>query len=125
MSYARGLLFAFYLDRYDTDDVPHRLLISGGMLAAIFLAASVCDAFVSRSAIALSACRKRVTVLSLVVIALTLGLAAFGDLLPPIAIEGGIIAILLIKVRANILRYSCDRFAKSPPVELLDRQETP
>lgn len=39
------VLFTFYVDRYDTDDVPHRLLILSGMLAVIFLAATVHDAF--------------------------------------------------------------------------------
>ncbi|MBN4004740.1 low temperature requirement protein A [Nostoc sp. LPT] len=39
------VLFTFYADRYDTDDVPHRLLILSGMLAAIFLAATVHHAF--------------------------------------------------------------------------------
>jgi low temperature requirement protein LtrA len=76
-------------------------------------------------AIALSACRKRVTVLSLVVIAVALGLAAFGGWLPPIAIEGATIAILLIKVRADIVKSSSIHHANSPPIELLDRQETP
>jgi hypothetical protein len=57
-------------------------------------------------AIAFSACRKRVTVLSLVVIAVALGLAVFGGSLPPIAIAFGIIVILLIKVREDILNSS-------------------
>ncbi|NEU71075.1 low temperature requirement protein A [Hassallia byssoidea VB512170] len=38
-------LFTFYADRYDTDDVVHRLLILSGMLAIIFLAANVHNAF--------------------------------------------------------------------------------
>ena len=37
-------LFTFYVDRYDTDDVPHRLLILSGMLAVVFLAVTVHDA---------------------------------------------------------------------------------
>ena len=43
------VLFTFYIDRYDTDDVPHRLLILGGMLTAIFLAGTVHEAFGSRA----------------------------------------------------------------------------
>lgn len=65
-------------------------------------------------AIALSACRKRATILSLIVIAVTLGLAAFGGLLPPIAIEIAIIAILSIKVRADILRSSSTNHHNAP-----------
>jgi low temperature requirement protein LtrA len=76
-------------------------------------------------AIALSACRKRVTILSLGVIAVALGLATFGGSLPPIAIEAGIIAILLIKVRADILRSPSANNPNPPPVELLERQNNP
>ena len=68
-------------------------------------------------AIALSACRKRVTILSLIVIAVTLGLAIFGGLLPPIVIEIAIIAILSIKVRADILANTHHH----SPLELSDR----
>lgn len=39
------VLFTFYADRYDTDDVIHRLLILSGMLAIIFLAANIHNAF--------------------------------------------------------------------------------
>ncbi len=39
------VLVTFYVDRYDTDDPPHRLFILAGMLAAIFLAANVHSAF--------------------------------------------------------------------------------
>lgn len=39
------VLFTFYVDRYDTDDPPHRLLVLSGMLAVIFLAATVHNAF--------------------------------------------------------------------------------
>ncbi|BAZ11662.1 low temperature requirement A [Calothrix sp. NIES-4071] len=39
------VLFTFYADRYDTDDVIHRLLILSGMLAVIFLAANIHNAF--------------------------------------------------------------------------------
>jgi low temperature requirement protein LtrA len=38
------VLVTFYVDRYDTDDPPHRLLILVGMLAVIFLAATVHNA---------------------------------------------------------------------------------
>ncbi len=39
------VLVTFYVDRYNTDDPPHRLLILTGMLAVIFLAANVHNAF--------------------------------------------------------------------------------
>jgi len=39
------VLVTFYVDRYDTDDPPHRLLILVAMLAVIFLAANVHNAF--------------------------------------------------------------------------------
>jgi len=39
------VLFPFYADRYDTDDVTHRLLILTGMLAVIFLAINARNAF--------------------------------------------------------------------------------
>jgi low temperature requirement protein LtrA len=39
------VLFTFYADRYDTDDVIHRLLILSGMLAVIFLAGNIHNAF--------------------------------------------------------------------------------
>jgi low temperature requirement protein LtrA len=38
------VLVTFYVDRYDTDDPPHRLLILSGMLAVIFLGATVHNA---------------------------------------------------------------------------------
>ena len=38
-------IFTFYVDRYDTADVVHRLLTLSGMLAVIFLAANVHNAF--------------------------------------------------------------------------------
>lgn len=43
------VLVTFYVDRYDTDDPPHRLLILGAMLAVIFLASTVHNAFSSGS----------------------------------------------------------------------------
>lgn len=39
------VLFTFYSDRYETDDVIHRLLVLSAMLAVIFLAANIHDAF--------------------------------------------------------------------------------
>jgi low temperature requirement protein LtrA len=39
------VLITFYVDRYDTDDPPHRLFILAAMLAVIFLAATVHNAF--------------------------------------------------------------------------------
>lgn len=39
------VIFTFYADRYDADDVIHRLLILSGMLSIIFLAANVPSAF--------------------------------------------------------------------------------
>lgn len=39
------VLFTFYSDRYETDDVIHRLLILSAMLAVIFLAANIHNAF--------------------------------------------------------------------------------
>lgn len=39
------VLFTFYVDRYDTDDIPHRLLILIGMLAVVFLAVNARNAF--------------------------------------------------------------------------------
>lgn len=39
------VLFTFYADRYDTDDVIHRLLILAGMLAVIFLAVNARKTF--------------------------------------------------------------------------------
>jgi low temperature requirement protein LtrA len=38
-------IFTFHIDRYHTDDVVHRLLTLSGMLAVIFLAANVHNAF--------------------------------------------------------------------------------
>lgn len=55
-------------------------------------------------AIMMVACRRHVTVLSLIVIAIALGLAVFGAVLPSIAIEGVLIAVLLLKVIADITR---------------------
>jgi low temperature requirement protein LtrA len=43
------VLVTFYIDRYETDDPPHRLLILGGMLAVIFLGATVHNAFSTES----------------------------------------------------------------------------
>lgn len=39
------VLFTFYVDRYDTDDPPHRLLVLSGMLAVMFLGATIHNAF--------------------------------------------------------------------------------
>ena len=39
------VLFTFYADHYDTDDVIHRLLILSGMLGVIFLAANLHNVF--------------------------------------------------------------------------------
>ena len=72
-------------------------------------------------AISLFACRKRVTILSVVVIIVTLGLAVFGGLLPPIVLEGVIVAILSIKVKADILRSSSTNHHNLSRVELSDR----
>lgn len=55
-------------------------------------------------AIMMVACRRHVTVLSLLVIAIALGLAIFGGILPPIVIEGVLIGALLLKVTADITR---------------------
>jgi low temperature requirement protein LtrA len=43
------VLVTFYVDRYDTDDPPHRLFILVAMLAVIFLAATVHNAFAAGS----------------------------------------------------------------------------
>lgn len=39
------VIFTFYADRYDTDDVIHRLLILSGMLSVMFLAVNIHNAF--------------------------------------------------------------------------------
>lgn len=39
------VLVTFYVDRYETDDPPHRVLILSAMLAVTFLAATVHNAF--------------------------------------------------------------------------------
>jgi low temperature requirement protein LtrA len=39
------VIFTFYADRYDTDDVIHRLLILSGMLSVMFLAGNIHNAF--------------------------------------------------------------------------------
>ena len=44
------VLFTFYADRYDADDVMHRLLMLTGMLAVIFLAVTARHAFHGSSA---------------------------------------------------------------------------
>lgn len=44
-------MFTFYIDRYDVDDVVHRLAILGGMLSILFLSANIHNVFSGKGSV--------------------------------------------------------------------------